>query len=50
MWITASQPAKNKMKDGWEYEQYLDFLNYLFIQMMSDEPYTRYKLKGAHNA
>lgn len=38
------------MKDGWDYMQYIDFLNYLFIQMMSDEPYTLYTVKGKHNA
>ena len=38
------------MKDGWEYRQYLDFLNHLFIQLMCDEKYIISTVKGKHNA
>ena len=38
------------MKDGWDYEEYINFLNYLFIQMMCDEEYTLYTVKGQSNA
>jgi len=41
---------ENAMKDGWEYEQYLDFLNHLFIQLVCDEEYITSIAKGAHNA
>jgi hypothetical protein len=40
----ASQPARNKMKDGWDYEEYIDFVNYLVLQMMIDEDYFKFSI------
>lgn len=34
------------MKDGWDYEEYIDFLNHLFLQELCDMEYLSFTLNA----
>ena len=42
--LKSNVAKENAMKDGWDYEEYINFVNYLVLQMMIDEDYFKFSI------